>query len=457
MAKVFADDGVLNYLGQQYFLSFTKSKVYDTGGNNNGQLDPGETATLTAFLRNIGGTNFTSLNSTLSTTSSYITVTDNSGVFGTLLVDSTKENSADRYGVQVRSNCPLGHKAPFRIIAFQNTWADTFDFQLKVGSVPPTDTGRYFSYYSGGPWQQCPVYSWFAIDTSQTINQGVSLDPSDDQTFVIDLPFTFKYYGTNYTQVSICSNGWVVLGSTTLATYVNTPLPNTGAPPAVVCGIWDDLYPPAVGPGDVYYYSDATRHRFVVEWFKVEHLSQMGYPETFEIILYDPAYYPTPTGDGEIIVQYKEPMHLTSNTVGIQNASQNVGIQYYYEGTYHADAVPLTASRALKYTTWPPTLLTVGDNGLNRIAKPVISIYPNPARRNLNITLQTPAIHHVTLRVYDLTGRQVKDLSASITPPTTLIKWDCKDGSGRTLPQGVYFLRLSTPENVTCEKVILVK
>ncbi len=448
---------MLNYFGHQYYLSFLKSKVYDTGGNNNGRLDPGETATLTAFLKNIGGLSFTNLTSTLSTTSSYITITDNSGTFGTLLIDSTKENSADRYGVQVRSNCPLGHKAPFRIIATQSAWADTFDFQLQVGSVPPSDTGRYYSYYSGGPWQQCPVYSWFPIDTSQTANQGVSLNPGDDQTFVINLPFTFKYYGNNYTQVSICSNGWVVLGSTTLATYINTVLPSTGAPPAVVCGIWDDLYPPAAGPGDVYYFNDVARHRFVVEWFKVEHLSMSGYPETFEIILYDPAYYPTPTGDGEIIVQYKEPMHLTSNTVGMQNASQNIGIQYYYEGTYHADAIPITASFAIKYTTWPPTMLSIGDNNTNRIVRPLISIYPNPVRRHVAISLQTPVIKNVTLRVYDLTGRQVKDLSAFITSLTTLINWDCKDGAGRQLPKGVYFIRLSLPNDEVTEKIIILK
>lgn len=409
-------------------------------------------------MKNIGGRSFTNLASTISTTSPYVTITDNSGNFGSILIDSTKENSADRYGVQALSSCPLGHKAPFRIIARENTWADTFDFQLMVGSVPPSDTGYYYSYHSGGPWRQCPVYSWFPIDTSQTVNQGVSLDPSDDQTFVINLPFTFKYYGTNYTQVSICSNGWVALGSTTLTTYTNTPLPNTQAPPAVVCGIWDDLYPPAVGPGDVYYYNDAARHRFIAEWFKVEHLSQTGYPETFEIILYDPAYYPTPTGDGEIIVQYKEAMHLTSNTVGIQNYGCSVGLQYYYEGAYHEYAVPITTARALKYTTWPPTLMTAIElDSPDRLSRPVFSACPNPARNRLMINLQVPAGQKASLRVYDPAGRLVRDLSRMISSTTTILDWNCTDDRGRDLPKGVYFLRLSTLETEKTEKVILLR
>src|SRR5438552_17073358 len=37
----------------------------------------------------------------------------------------------------------------------------------------------------------------------------------DDQTITVQIPFTFNFSGTNYSQASICSNGWIGLGATT--------------------------------------------------------------------------------------------------------------------------------------------------------------------------------------------------------------------------------------------------
>ena len=57
----------------------------------------------------------------------------------------------------------------------------------------------------------------------------------------------FRYYGQNYTQVSICGNGWVAPGSTTVSAYTNTALPSDRDAAAMVCLNWDDLYPPTGG------------------------------------------------------------------------------------------------------------------------------------------------------------------------------------------------------------------
>ncbi|MBI4916793.1 MAG: PKD domain-containing protein [Acidobacteria bacterium] len=44
---------------------------------------------------------------------------------------------------------------------------------------------------------------------------------NDDQNFMaVDLGFTFRFDGTDYTQVSIQSNGWVALGATVASSYV---------------------------------------------------------------------------------------------------------------------------------------------------------------------------------------------------------------------------------------------
>lgn len=188
-------------------------------------------------------------------------------------------------------------------------FVDTLDFVLVAGQGVPTDTGYYYSYYSGGPHLNCPVFNWIAIDSTQTANPGVSLDLFDNQTVRVGLPFAFQYYGTDYDTISICSNGWVAMGSQTATDWTNSNIPNPDGPDAMIAGMWDDLDPGNIGASsDIYYYNDAANHRFIIEYFQVEHWPS-GNHETFEITLYDPVYYPTPTDDGEIIVQYLDEPH----------------------------------------------------------------------------------------------------------------------------------------------------
>ncbi len=434
---------------------FVQSKVYDAGGNNNGQLDPGETVDFTVFLKNVGGQNFTTLNSTLSSTDPYITITDNTGYFGSILIDSTRENAADKYRLTVSSSAPMNHLVPFRVIATQGSFCDTFDFSLRTAKLVPMDTGYYYTYYNGGIYQQCPVYSWYAIDTTQTAHPGTSLGiESDDQTVTISLPFTFKYYGLNYTQVSVCSNGWIALGASSYASYSNTALPSTSAPPTGVFGFWDDLNPGLAGPGDIYSYHDAANHRFVIEFFKVDHFSPTGYPETFEFFLYQPGYPVTPTGDGEVVVQYNTVSYLTSSTMGIQNTAQNVGIQYLFDNVYDPLAAPIINSRALKYTTTPPSVIGIAENSAPTGKSLGLTVSPNPSCGQVRFMLS-----HLTqkgrLTIFDAAGRLINSFVLGAAP--CVIQWSGTDAGGRTVPAGIYFVRVEAGLDQIMEKIVLTR
>ncbi|MCX8014835.1 MAG: hypothetical protein N2748_02335, partial [candidate division WOR-3 bacterium] len=134
MARVLADDVQLNYTGTNPYVDFIQANVYDPSGNNNGRLDPGETANVTTILRNIGGVNFVKLKTTLISSDPDITIFDNSGYFGALAIDSIKENIADPYIVSVSAICPQGHSANFKLIATESSYSDTFSFTLIVGT-----------------------------------------------------------------------------------------------------------------------------------------------------------------------------------------------------------------------------------------------------------------------------------------------------------------------------------
>jgi len=52
-----------------------------------------------------------------------------------------------------------------------------------------------------------------------------------DQTLYVTLPFNFQFYGVAYTELSICSNGWIACGHTTSTDYSNSAIPNSDGPP----------------------------------------------------------------------------------------------------------------------------------------------------------------------------------------------------------------------------------
>ncbi|MCX7995696.1 MAG: hypothetical protein N3A65_08020, partial [candidate division WOR-3 bacterium] len=430
------------------------------------------------YVRNIGPVQATNTTAKLRTNNAYITLIDSTTNYGTIPAGDSTNNSSDPFILSVSPGCPIGHVVDFQlyIVCAETSW--TRSFNLTVGRPMPSDTGYYYVYWSGGPYQQAPVYSWFAIDTTQTANPGTSLNLGDDETRQVNLPFTFKFYGVNYNQISICSNGWLAFGSTISTAYSNTGVPNTALPNAVVFALWDDLHPGYAGaPGDVYYYNDATRRRFVVEWFRVARYGYQTRMETFEVLLYDPVYYPTPTGDGEIIIQYYDALDETDHTVGIENAAGTVGIQYYFDGTYHQLGVPITPGFALKFTTWPPTVGVVEEGGLSlESGKFGLVLVPNPFRDKLDIRYMIPDAGRVgqgfnlasnkaevgqgfSLAIYDISGRVVKffNLESCIVNRVSNVIWDGTDDSGRKLPAGVYFVSFEVGDYRQIEKAVLVR
>jgi hypothetical protein len=445
------------------------------GGNGNGILDPGETANLVATIRNDGGADAASVTSTLLESSAYLTIGDASGAYGTINVGASASNAADPYTVTAAAGTPIGTVVPLQIDVVSGVYRDTLDFSIQIGRNMPSDTGYYYTYWSHGPYQQAPVYSWYAIDSTQSAHPGTPLNMTDDVTTAVTLPFTFRYYGVAYTAIAVCSNGWVALGTETSTNYTNTALPSASAPAKAVFGIWDDLNPGAAGPGEVYRYSDAANHRYVVEWFRVEHYGGGSTTqENFEIMLYDPAYYPTPTNDGEIIIQYRNAMRQTDNTVGIQNSARTVGIGYYFDGTYHSLGVPITDTFALKFTTVRPSLAGVGEGDKMNAVSDVrqLRVFPSVNRGRLNIAYsigqRAPSggsgasisdfqTEGIGLKIYDISGRLVKDLTSLISHPSSIVTWNGLDEAGRKAASGVYFVKLTADGKESVEKAVLLR
>jgi photosystem II stability/assembly factor-like uncharacterized protein len=79
--------------------------------------------------------------------------------------------------------------------------------------------------------------------------------------------------------------------------------------------------------------------------------------------------------------------------------------------------------------------------------------YPNPFNPTTTIEFALPKSAFVTLRVYDVLGRQVgKLVNKKLSPGTYTRQWDARD-----LASGVYFYRLSAGEFSQTKKLILLR
>jgi hypothetical protein len=441
------------------------SVVNDDNANN--LLEPGETADLIVTLANEGSACAENVTATLTTTSPDIVITDDAGSFGTVDTNATSDNTADPFTVAADDAAQYASHASLSLIVQSGVYVDTLAFTLSIGRSAPSDTGYYYAYYSGGPHMRSPVFDWIAIDSTQSQYPGVSMNLSDDVTVPMQLPFTFRYYGVNYDTLSISSNGWVAMGTTYTTDNTNTHIPNSDGPAGMIAGMWCDLDPGnGDAPSDVYHYYDDQNHRFIIEYFRCEHYPN-GNEETFEIILYDPAYYPTPTSDGEIEIQYLVSLQRTGMTIGIENSTENVGVEYYYNGTYDSLAGAVTDSFAILYTTYPPQQTGIEEREILTplpLETRLRQFAPNPFARTTAVSFQIAHSSTVELKVYDATGRLVRTLSDGVYEPGFYtMSWNGDDARGRTIPTGIYFVRFTASargtgdEFTTVDKVVFLR
>ncbi len=85
---------------------------------------------------------------------------------------------------------------------------------------------------------------------------------------------------------------------------------------------------------------------------------------------------------------------------------------------------------------------------------------PNPASglASLPVTISSAAEGLTSLVVYDLAGRQVKDLSYQVeTAGLHTVHWDCRNSSGDTVPGGLYFFLIDAPDLREVREVVVVR
>lgn len=148
----------------------------------------------------------------------------------------------------------------------------------------------------------------------------------DDGLTLIELPFTFTFYGTDYDELWASSNG-VLLFTTADSEFNNVclaPQPAAGMGD-MIAPYWDDLNLTADGFLETELVGQAPGRTFVVEWDDVPKFGTADDRLTFEVQLFE--------GSNDIVFLYQDATTLlgpngSQATIGLQSEQQGYALQY---------------------------------------------------------------------------------------------------------------------------------
>ncbi|MDP8207750.1 MAG: C25 family cysteine peptidase [Candidatus Electryonea clarkiae] len=334
-----------------------------------GDLDPGETVDFTVELMNVGGSDAAASTGILTSLDENVTVFDNEADFDAISVDES-ETSGD-YRISASSYAFPGQIARTLLVVTSETGqVDSVYINLAIGDREESDPSGpdsygYFAYdQTDTDYELAPEFDWVEIcqEEDDYDFEGELLDIDDtgqnvDQALVIDLPFTFQFYGEEFDEVSVAVNGLIALGDQSMFLQSrNWTIPSPLGPNYMIAPYWDDRT--NTGDTGVYWYYDEPENRIIIEWYEVGDANN-GSRCTFEVIFYAQArgHY-TYSGDNEFLFQYLDMTHSTGVysdtpwfTTGIENGDQTDGLLLCYWNAEEPGAVEIEDECSILFST----------------------------------------------------------------------------------------------------------
>ncbi len=339
----------------------------------------GETSSVQVRLNNIGDLDFTNI-------SGDIIYTDSQLSFSTIELNwsgaNQNSNAISNYIDITVSDYVIDGKIfniPILITSENTSYEQIVNLQITAGNATTfaplgQDSYGYYAYDdTDTSYDLAPIYDWVEIsETGTYLSQIYDGGNNQDKSITISLPFTFTFYGIDYDEVTICSNGWISFGRTSMESFRNYPIPGTGGPSPMVAGFWDDLE-----AGQTYYQYDSENDRFIIQWDDQELYFDNSYSNTFQIILYN-TDADVITGDDEILIQYKDfnnesegyypvgnysgaVVHGQYASVGIEDHTGLDGLEYTFNDDYPTAAARLGDNSAIFITTRDNSSYLIGD------------------------------------------------------------------------------------------------
>jgi hypothetical protein len=195
-----------------------------------------------------------------------------------------------------------------------------------------------------------PVFNWIDISATGTEITGLA-----DDNYVGPFPigFTFNFYGNDYAEFYVQSNGLVNFDNTEI-TLSNMQIPVVDSYNNLIAWVWDDMDP---GNSLTHVYYQTMGNMLVIQFSHYFEYPDGGAWVDAEMILYS-------NGNIKIQYDYFDPVFdLLGCTVGIENIDGTDGLQVAYNGAYLHDDLALLFSLESQWLSENPASGTIPPGG----------------------------------------------------------------------------------------------
>lgn len=171
--------------------------------------------------------------------------------------------------------------------------------------------------------------------------------PIGDDSFSAPIPlgFDFNFYGTNYSQLFISSNGFLSFNPVFNGCCTGLPIPAFDGIDGIIAGWWEDLCPPCSTTGGItrQILGMAPNRRAIIQFTNVARCCDGGNVSTFQFKLFERT--------NAIEVHYRTARSVglgQTHSAGIEDPSGTIGLQYRL-----VTSQDLCAQTAVRYAPRP--------------------------------------------------------------------------------------------------------
>jgi hypothetical protein len=412
--------GEFNVTVQAPILSASELLIDDSapGGNGNGVADAGETFYLQLWLANSGHSGTRSLDGFLSSTHPSVSIPDReAGGFG---VPVGGRSLMSAFRITLAPDCPSPTTIPFHLnLSDGGEYHTALDFNLSVGAFLD-DAEQDRGWVCGAADDNAASGLWVRAEPVGTTYNGSQCQPEYDHTAD---PGQVCWVTGNGAVGGAAGEQDVDGGKTTLLSPVFSL---QGAVSATV-SYW--------------------------RWY-TNNLGNNPNEDFWDVDV---------TSDGATWVHLE---HTTGSANSWGQYSFNVGdfVPFTNQIRFRFVASDANANSLLEAAVDDFQLAVVktpaagAPEGASVLAVGLVSCNPNPFNPRTTVSYRADKRTHGTIAVHDVAGRMVRSiLDGVITPGEHTVDFDGRDSAGNSLPSGIYFVRMETPEVMQIRQVTLLK
>lgn len=413
--------------------------IDDAGQTNpNGIIDPGETVLLTCELHNGGSADALEVDAILRSENPYVTCLDSTSTYGSIPASTSKLGTP--FTVEADAQTPVGYEALMKLIyTSQQGYRDSTELVLKVGVGGDFLVWDPDENHSSGPKiKQALDDAGYLGEYTTNISSYLDILDAFDALFIC-----LGVYPNNY----VLANGYIV---DSLVTFLNE-----GGRLYMEGGdTWAFDQPTALHPYfKIIGVQDGQADTYTCLGISGTFTNQMSFSYSGENSWMDRLGI---TGGSFEIFKNASPSY-TNGIAYDEGTYQTVGTSFEFGGL--VDGSPPSTKEALADSIMQffgivpvkefpsevlyPAVFSLGQNFPNPFGNRTTFQYAVPLRSG-----EDPrAKKMIDIGVFDVAGRRVRTiLHGPRQPGVYRSMWDGKDGAGRRVGQGVYFIRIVLTE-----------